>query len=46
VRAGLRTLAFVRSRASAERLYEGALELVTAEQRPQLACYRAGYAEM
>ena len=39
----LRTIAFVRTRAVAERLFESARELLPDELRPKIACYRAGY---
>lgn len=40
---GLRTLAFVRTRAVAERLFECARDRLPAPLKPKLACYRAGY---
>ena len=40
---GLRTIAFVRTRAVAERLYDATRERLDARLRGQLACYRAGY---
>ena len=39
----LRTIAVVRTRAVAERLFERTRELLPAELRPKLAAYRAGY---
>ena len=39
----LRTIAFVRTRAVAERLFERTRELLRPELRPKLASYRAGY---